>query len=57
MKQSTLAKIALFMTAVLWGSTFAIGKLAAEVFSASFIIALRFLVAAMALLVCSPTLS
>lgn len=50
MKQSTLAKIALFFTAVLWGSTFTIGKLATETFSASFIIALRFLVAAMALL-------
>lgn len=50
MKQSTIAKIALFLTAVLWGSTFTIGKLAAEAFSPSFIIALRFLVAALALL-------
>ena len=49
-KQSTVAKIALFLTAVLWGSTFTIGKLAAEVFSASFIIALRFLIAAVVLL-------
>lgn len=51
MKQSTVAKLALFLTAVLWGSTFSIGKLAAEVFSPSFIIALRFLVAAAVLLV------
>ena len=51
MKQSTAAKLALFLTAALWGSTFTIGKLAAEVFSPSFIIALRFLVASMALLV------
>ena len=50
MKQSTTAKIALFVTAALWGSTFTIGKLAAEAFSASFIIALRFLVASLALL-------
>lgn len=50
MKKSTTAKIALFVTAMLWGSTFAIGKLAAEVFSASFIIAFRFLVASLALL-------
>ena len=45
MKKTTIAKLALFLTAMLWGSTFAIGKLAAEVFSASFIIALRFSVA------------
>ena len=51
MKRSTVAKLALFLTAVLWGSTFTIGKLAAEVFSASFIIAFRFLVASVALLV------
>ena len=51
MKRSTMAKIALFMTAILWGSTFTIGKLAAEVFSASFIIALRFQVASVALLI------
>lgn len=51
MKQSTIAKLALFLTAALWGSTFAIGKMAAEVFSTSFIIALRFLVAALALLI------
>lgn len=51
MKQSTIAKLVLFMTAVLWGSTFTIGKLAAEVFSPSFIIALRFLVASAVLLI------
>ena len=51
MKRSTTAKLALLLTAALWGSTFTIGKLAAEVFSASFIIALRFLVAAAALLI------
>lgn len=51
MKKTTLAKIALFLTAALWGSTFTIGKLASEVFSASFIIAFRFLVAAVALLI------
>ena len=39
------------MTAVLWGSTFTIGKLAAQAFSASFIIALRFLIASTALLI------
>ena len=50
MKKSTTAKIALFLTAMLWGSTFTIGKLAAEAFSASFIIAFRFLVASLALL-------
>lgn len=51
MKQSTIAKIVLLLTAVIWGSTFAIGKIAAEVFSASFIIALRFLVASIAITV------
>lgn len=51
MKKTTVAKIALFLTAVLWGSTFTFGKLASEVFSASFIIALRFLIASIALLV------
>ena len=51
MKKSTTAKIALFVTAVLWGSTFTIGKLASQAFSATFIIALRFLVASLALLV------
>lgn len=51
MKKSTIAKIALFLTAVLWGSTFTFAKIASEVFSASFIIALRFLIASLALLV------
>lgn len=51
MKQSAIAKAALLLTAILWGSTFTIGKLAAEVFSSSFIIALRFLIAALALLI------
>ena len=51
MKKPLLAKLALFVTAMLWGSTFTVGKLAAEVFSASFIIALRFLVAAVVLLI------
>lgn len=50
MKKPILAKLALFLTAVLWGSTFTIGKLAAEVFSPSFIIAFRFLIASVALL-------
>lgn len=51
MKRSTIAKILLFLTAAIWGSTFTIGKLASQVFSASFIIALRFLIAAAALLI------
>ena len=51
MKRSAVAKILLFVTAILWGSTFTIGKLASEAFSASFIIALRFLIAAAALLI------
>ena len=51
MKRSALAKMALFLTAMLWGSTFTVGKLASEVFSAAFIIALRFLVASVALLI------
>jgi len=51
MKKTTIAKIALFLTAALWGSTFTIGKIASEVFSASFIIAFRFLIAAVALLI------
>ena len=51
MKSSAIAKFALFLTAMLWGSTFTIGKLAAQVFSPSFIIAFRFLIAAVALLI------
>lgn len=53
MKKKTIAKLALFLTAILWGSTFTIGKLAAEVFSPSFIIALRFTVASIVLCVAS----
>jgi len=44
-------KTALFLTAMLWGTTFAIGKIAAEVYSASFIIALRFTVACIVLVI------
>ena len=51
MKQSVIAKAALFVTAVLWGSTFTIGKICTEAFSASFIIALRFLIASVALVI------
>lgn len=51
MKKSTLAKLALFLTAALWGTTFTIGKLTTEVFSPSFIIAFRFLIASSVLLV------
>lgn len=51
MKHKRYGKSALFLTAMLWGSTFAIGKLATEAFSASFIIALRFTVASIAILV------
>lgn len=50
MKSKNMGKAVLFLTAMLWGSTFAIGKLAAEAFSASFIIALRFSVASIVLL-------
>ena len=50
MKRSTVAKLALLLTAMLWGSTFTIGKLAADVFSPAFMIAFRFLVASVALL-------
>ena len=56
MSKKAYAKIALFLTAMFWGSTFAIGKIAAEVFSASFIIALRFSVATLALIIAAiPT--
>lgn len=51
MRKATIAKIALFMTAALWGSTFTIGKIASEVFSASFIIAFRFLIAGIVLFI------
>lgn len=50
MKPSMIAKIALFFTAMLWGSTFTISKIVSEVFSASFIIAFRFFIASMVLL-------
>ena len=53
MRQKLYAKIALFVTATLWGSTFSIGKLATEIFSPSFVIALRFTVASVALLIVS----
>lgn len=51
MSKSLSAKIALFLTAAIWGSTFAISKLVTDVFSASFIIALRFLTASIVLLI------
>ena len=51
MKRDTIAKIVLFLTAVLWGSTFTFGKIATEVFSASFVIAIRFMVASVILLI------
>lgn len=51
MNKKRYGKLALFLTAMLWGTTFAIGKIATEAFSASFIIALRFTVASLALLV------
>ncbi len=49
MKKSTIAKIVLFITAILWGSTFTFGKIATETFSSSFVIASRFLVASVVL--------
>lgn len=51
MKRSTMAKLALFLTAIFWGSTFTIGKLATEFFSPSFLIAFRFLIAGVILLI------
>ena len=56
MRQKTYAKIALFVTAMLWGSTFSIGKLATEAFSPSFIIALRFTVASIVLVIVAAPL-
>lgn len=47
------AKTALFFTAMFWGSTFAIGKIATEAFSPAFIIALRFTVASVVLILVS----
>lgn len=56
MKKKGYGKLALFLTAMLWGTTFAIGKIATETFSASFIIALRFSVATIALLIVAAPL-
>lgn len=56
MKKKGYGKLALFLTAMLWGTTFAIGKIATEAFSASFIIALRFSVASAALIVVAAPL-
>ena len=50
MKQTSIAKIALFLTAAIWGSTIAISKLITDVFSASFIVAFRFLIASVVLI-------
>ena len=49
MRKETTAKLVLLLTAMIWGSTFAISKLITDVFSASFIIASRFTIASMAL--------
>lgn len=54
MKESSryrLAKPALFATAIIWGSTFAVAKLATEVFSAAFVNALRFSIAGICLII------
>lgn len=56
MKKKGYGKLALFLTAMLWGTTFAIGKIATEVFSASFVIALRFTVASIALMIVAAPL-
>lgn len=56
MMKKRYGKLALFLTAMLWGTTFAIGKIATEVFSASFIIALRFTVASITLIIVSVPL-
>ena len=56
MKKKRYGKLALFLTAMLWGTTFAIGKIATEVFSASFVIALRFTVASIALMIMAAPL-
>lgn len=53
MQKKRYAKPALFLTAMLWGTTFSIGKLATEAFSPSFIIALRFSVAVAVLMIAS----
>lgn len=56
MKKKGYGKLALFLTAMLWGTTFAIGKIATEAFSPSFIIALRFSVASIALIIVAAPL-
>lgn len=56
MKKKGYGKSALFLTAMLWGTTFAIGKIATESFSPSFIIALRFTVASIALIIVAAPL-
>jgi len=56
MKKKGYGKLALFLTAMLWGTTFAIGKIATETFSPSFIIALRFTVASIALIIAAVPL-
>ena len=56
MKKKGYGKLALFLTAMLWGTTFAIGKIATETFSPSFIIALRFTVASTALIIAAVPL-
>lgn len=53
MKNKKYGKAALFLTAIFWGTTFSIGKLATEAFSPSFIIALRFSVAVAVLCIVS----
>ena len=51
MTKKKIAKPALFLTAMIWGSTFAVAKLATEAFSASFINAFRFTTAAVVLMI------
>lgn len=53
MKTKTYAKLALLLTSTLWGTTFTLGKLATEAFSVSFIIAFRFTLASIILLLVS----
>lgn len=48
-----MGKPILFLTALLWGSTFTVAKFATEVFSASFTNAMRFTIAAAILLIVS----
>lgn len=51
MTKKKIAKPALFFTAIIWGSTFSVAKLATEAFSASFINAIRFTVASAILII------